>query len=105
MKGKTANLWKILGGDMLGSDFVRRQIPLVALIVVLTFFYIQNRYACQQKMLEVNRLTKELTDIKYDALTRSSELMELSRQSRIEQYINNTNSDLETSTTPPYVIP
>lgn len=90
---------------MLSSDFVRRQIPLCALIVFLTFMYIQNRYACQQKMLEVNRLTKELTDIKYDALTRSSELMELSRQSRIEQYIINAHSDLETSTTPPYVIP
>jgi hypothetical protein len=49
-------------------------------------------------------LRKELTDIKYDALTRSSELMEKSRQSKIEEYISDKESDLQTSTNPPYVI-
>ena len=43
-------------------------------------------------------------DIKYDALTRSSELMERSRQSRIEEYISTKESDLQTSTNPPYLI-
>ena len=43
----------------------------------------QNRYSCQQEMIEIDKLKKDLTDIKYDALTRSSELMEKSRQSRI----------------------
>lgn len=47
---------------------------------------------------------KELTDIKYDALTRSSELMERSRQSRIEEYISTRESDLQTATNPPYLI-
>ena len=36
--------------------------------------------------IEIDKLKKELIDIKYDALTRSSELMEKSRQSRIEDY-------------------
>lgn len=49
-------------------------------------------------------LKKELIDIKYDALTRSSELMEKSRQSRIEEYISSKESDLQTSTNPPYLI-
>ena len=44
--------------------------------MVLTILYIDNRYECQQEMIEIDRLKKELTDIKYDALTRSSELME-----------------------------
>ena len=47
---------------------------------------------------------KELTDIKYDALTRSSELMEKSRQSRIEEYISTEESHLETATNRPYLI-
>ena len=55
-------------------------------------------------MIEIDRLKKELTDIKYDALTRSSELMERSRQSRIEEYISTRESDLQTATTPPYLI-
>ena len=83
---------------------IRRQTRLLVLIMVLILFYIHNRYACQQQMIEIDKLKKELIDIKYDALTRSSELMERSRQSRIEEYIATKESDLQTSTNPPYLI-
>lgn len=97
--------WKeIVGGDILATDFFRRQTKLIVLIMVLVLFYIHNRYDCQQQLIEIDRLKKELTDIKYDALTRSSELMERSRQSRIEEYIATRQSDLQTSTEPPYLI-
>ncbi len=97
--------WKsIVGGDILATDFFRRQTKLLVLVMVLIIFYIHNRYACQQQMIEIDRLKKELTDIKYDALTRSSELMERSRQSRIEEYISTRESDLQTATNPPYLI-
>ena len=82
-KKKRTSLKSILGGDILATD---------------------NRYASQQQQIEIDRLKKELIDIKYDALTRSSELMEKSRQSRIEEYISNKESDLQTSTNPPYLI-
>lgn len=67
-------------------------------------FYIHNRYSFQRQIITIEELKKELTDIKYDALTRSSELMEQSRQSRIEEYIATQESDLQTATTPPYLI-
>ncbi len=73
-----------MGGDILATDFFRRQAGLLFLIMVLIIFYIHNRYECQQQLIEIDKLKKELIDIKYDALTRSSELMEQSRQSRIE---------------------
>ena len=72
--------------------------------MVLVIFYINNLYECQQLMIRIEDLKKELTDIKYDALTRSSELMEQSRQSRIEEYIATQQSDLQSATTPPYLI-
>ena len=97
--------WKeIIGGDILATNFFRRQTKLLVLIVLLILFYIHNRYACQQQLIELDKLKKELTDTKYDALTRSSELMERSRQSRIEEYISTQQSDLQTSTHPPYLI-
>lgn len=101
---KRTSLKNILGGDILATDFFRRQTKLLVLIMVLILFYIHNRYACQQQMIEIDKLKKELIDIKYDALTRSSELMERSRQSRIEEYIATKESDLQTSTHPPYLI-
>ena len=95
---RRTSLKNIIGGDILATDFFRRQTRLLVLI------YIHNRYACQQQMIEIDKLKKELIDIKYDALTRSSELMERSRQSRIEEYIATKESDLQTSTNPPYLI-
>ncbi len=104
LRKRTAALKDIIGGDILATDFFRRQTKLLALIMLLIIFYIHNRYACQQQMIEIDRLKKELTDIKYDALTRSSELMERSRQSRIEEYVADKEIDLQTATQPPYLI-
>ena len=101
---KHMSIRSILGGDILANDFFKRQTSLLILIMVLTILYIDNRYTSQQELIEIDRLKKELIDIKYDALTRSSELMEKSRQSRIEEYISTEESHLETSTNRPYLI-
>ena len=101
---KHMSIRSILGGDILANDFFKRQTNLLILIMVLTILYIDNRYECQQEMIEIDRLKKELIDIKYDALTRSSELMEKSSQSRIEEYISTEESHLETATNRPYLI-
>ena len=99
---KRTSLKNIIGGDILATDFFRRQAGLLFLIMVLII--INNRYECQLQLIEIDNLKKELIDIKYDALTRSSELMERSRQSRIEEYIATKESDLQTSTNPPYLL-
>ncbi|MCD7900985.1 MAG: hypothetical protein LUH22_14275 [Bacteroides sp.] len=103
-KKKGNSLKSILGGDILAAGFFERNGWLIALIVVLAIVYINNRYLCQQQLIEIDRLKQELTDTKYDALTRSSELMEKSRQSRIEDYVSKKESDLQTATNPPYMI-
>ncbi len=103
-QANSMSLKSILGGDILANDFFRRQTKLMILIMVFVIFYISNRYSCQQQLIEIDRLEQQLTDIKYDALTRSSELMEKSRQSRIEEYISTQESDLQTATNPPYLI-
>ena len=101
---KHMSIRSILGGDILANDFFKRQTSLLILIMILTILYIDNRYTSQQELIEIDRLKKELIDIKYDALTRSSELMEKSRQSRIEEYISTEESHLETATNRPYLI-
>ena len=102
--GKKLTLKNIFLGDFLINDFLRRQAVLLLLITIYTVIYISNRYSVQKEMIEIDRLRKELTDIKYDALTRSSELTERTRQSRIEEYVSTEHSNLQTSTAPPYVI-
>ncbi len=107
-KIENVSRWKsirsILGGDILANDFFKRQTRLLILIMILTVLYIDNRYSSQQELIEIDKLKKELEDVKYDALTRSSELMEKSRQSKIEEYIATKGSELQTSTNRPYLI-
>jgi hypothetical protein len=103
-KKKGNSLTALLSGDVLTTEGLRKQLGLIALIVVLAIFYIDNRYTVQRQQIQIDKLKKELEEYRYRDLTRSSELMEISRQSKIEEYVQKTNSDLQTSTEPPYVI-
>jgi hypothetical protein len=104
MKKKKSSLKGLLGGDILATDFFRRQTKLIVLIMAFVMFYIHNRYAAQQQIIEIDRLRAELIDIKYKAAAANSKLMEKSRQSRIEEYISEKETDLQASTNPPYLI-
>ena len=55
-KKKRTSLKSILGGDILATDFFRRQTKLLVLIMVFIIFYIHNRYASQQQQIEIDRL-------------------------------------------------
>ena len=93
-----------IDGDVLLSPFWGRQIGLIALLAVLIIVYVANRYAFQQEQVQIQRLRLELEDVKYEALARSSELMEKSRESNIQRYIEEQGSALQMSTRPPVVI-
>ena len=93
-----------LVGDILSLLYLRRRCWLLVMLVVFGILYIGNRYACQQQIIAIDRMKKELTNMKYNALTRSSELTEKSRQSKIEEYVSKEKSTLQTSTNPPYLI-
>ena len=53
------SLRSILGGEILVHSFLRRQVYLLILIVILTILYIDNRYSSQQELIEIDRLKKE----------------------------------------------
>ena len=94
----------VLDGDMLLSPFLHRQLGLLLLIAALIIIYVSNRYAFQHEQVEIQRLRSELNDMKYEALARSSELMEKSRESNIQKFILEQGSALQTSTLPPVII-
>ena len=101
----TFSLRKILGGDVLSTSFMRRQVWLFLLIALFIVVYIANRYSCQQDIIEIDALQKELKDAKYKALSSNSKLTEQSRQSNVlEMLKNNKDSTLKMPTQPPYII-
>lgn len=98
-------LRKILGGDILTAQIIRRQIWLVILIVFFVIIYISNRYNIQNDIIELDKLQKELQDTKYKALSTSSQITEKSRESNVLDMLkNNKDSVLHIATRPPYII-
>lgn len=95
----------ILGGDFLTADMVRRQIWLFVLMVVFTILYVAFRYQCQQDMIAIDKLEKEVLDAKYKALSSSSKLTEKCRESHVlEALKQNKDSLLHIADQPPYII-
>lgn len=99
------NLRTILGGDFLTADMVRRQIWLIVLMVLFTIIYVASRYQCQQDLIAIDKLEKELLHAKYKALSSSSTLTEKCRESHVlEALKQNRDTLLHISDQPPYII-
>ena len=102
---KVLSLRKILGGDFFTADFMKRNVGVILLVVAFTMLYVANRYSCQSDLLEIDRLTKELQDSKYKALSSASELTEKCRETNVlERLKNNKDTLLKQSSQPPYII-
>lgn len=99
------SLKKILGGDILYTSFVRRQIWLFMLIGAFLIVYIGSRYSCQQDLIQIDKLQVKLKDAKYKALSSTSQLTEISRESNVIELLkNNKDSVLKIPSAPPYKI-
>jgi hypothetical protein len=67
--------------------------------------YTGNRYDSQQDIILIDSLRNRLQEVKYNVLTQSSELMNLTRQSNVEKRLRDTpDSLLRNSITPPFLI-
>ena len=77
---------------------------MIVLVVALLFFFIGNRYSCIQKISEIDRLRKELHEVKLEALTISTELTNKSKISQVEDLVRKQNLELEVPASPPYVL-
>ena len=101
----TLTLRTILGGDFLTAEMVRHQIWLIMLIVLFAIVYVAFRYQCQQDMIAIDKMEKELLDAKYKALSSSSTLTEKCRESHVLDALrNNKDSVLHIADQPPYII-
>ena len=98
-------LKEVLGGDILSTETLRNQIWVILLVVVFMIAYIANRYSIQKDLLEIDRLNTRLQDAKYKALSSSSKLTEISRESHVLDMLkDNKDSVLKIPSQPPYII-
>jgi hypothetical protein len=94
----------VITGTVFTKTFLKKQYPLLILIVILTIVYTDNRYASEKQITRINELKKQVKDAKYESLTISANLMEISRQSNISALLEAKGIKLMPGTTPPIVI-
>ena len=103
-KTKKNNILYILSGGILKEDFVVKHTRMIILIVILLVFFIGNRYTCLIKLREIDRLQKELHDVKNESTHISGQLTGRNRRSQIEQLVKSQGLEIESAKTPPYIL-
>lgn len=101
---KSSSFRDVLNGNILTKNFLRKQYGLIIMISVLTFLYVDNRYNCEMQLAKEIELKKEILDAKYEFLTISAELMQISRQSNVLKMVKANGLDLIETQSPPIVI-
>src|SRR5215510_5946668 len=96
-KKKRRNVLYILSGGFLKEDFVVKHTPMIILIAVLLVFFIGNRYTCLVKLREIERLQKELQDVRTESIHISGQLTGRNRRSQIEQLVKSNGLEIESA--------
>lgn len=101
---KSSTLRDVINGNILTKKFFQKQYPFLIMIAFLLFLYVDNRYYCETQLSKELKLKREIQDVKYESLTISAELMEISRQSNVRKMIKERGLTLSESNTPPVVL-
>ncbi|WP_291859331.1 FtsL-like putative cell division protein [Marinilabilia sp.] len=92
---------ELLYGRFLAEKSVGQHWGFLAFLVFLGVLYIGNSYQMEHHLDRQADLLHELKELKYEAITTSSELMNMSKQSEVMERVNNAGIELEVLKTPP----
>ena len=96
--------YKIYSGNILRDERLTKNAGLFALILFYAIIYVSNLYAYHQELHKIADLKDDVKILKYDILTRQSELSGKGRQSNVEKYVKESESELGIATQPPFLI-
>ncbi len=88
----------------LSKEFLFNNWRGLLMIAIVAILAISLRYSCEKKLAMIERLNRELLDKRFEALTRSSELIGISRPSQVKKLINNKGIAIEESDKPAYIL-
>ena len=90
----------LLDGSLIANDFIVKQLPYIVFLVALAFIYIANRYHAEKVVRTSIELSKEINELRAEAITTSSELMFISKQSEVAKLIEERGLGLKESVEP-----
>lgn len=101
---KKSSFKDILTGDILNRKFIQKQFGVVLLTICLMFIYMDNRMKCEQQLIKIDKLNKELANEKYICMVTEAELLKNSRIEQVKEIIKKHNLNLEEESLPPYKV-
>jgi len=100
-KKKRVQIKGVIDGSMLGNKTVAKQIPFALFLSLWALIYITIRYHAETQVRRVNRLEKELKEMRAEAISTASELMYMSKQSVVFDEVKTRKLDLIEPKDPP----
>lgn len=73
---------EVLGGDLLSTGTFKF-LRFLLFIAFLAFFYIANNYYAENNIREINKLRKELKELRYEYINVKTKLLQIEKQSQI----------------------
>jgi len=98
---KKISIKDFVSGRIFTKDVVINQLPYFVFLIVLAFFYISNHFKVEKLLKEAATLSKEIQELRIEAITTSSDLMYVSKQSVILEKVKKAGVPLEELTEPP----
>lgn len=102
-KKPSGNFMKeLLSGIIVSDVIILRNIWYIIMLTVLLAIYIGNRFHAEKITREASRLSREVRDLRAEALSTSANLMSVSRQSEVFRMVKEKGLGLEELKTPAY---
>lgn len=103
-KEKKNWFWRVIHGQLLTIDFFARHWLKILVCVIMILIYISNKYQCQSRMLEIDKLKKELEIVKNQSISERSIYMGRIRESAMQDLVDSLKLNLHKQEQPPFKI-
>lgn len=99
-RGSQFSFRNLMDGNVLNQRFVRKQIPYLMMLVLISLLMIANRNHAEKLVIETNSMQNELKELRSRSITTSANLVKMSSQTKVEQMVRERGLDLEENKEP-----
>lgn len=90
-----------MDGSILTRDGVIDQLPYLLFLTLIAILYIGNRYHAEKVARESLKLQSEIKELRAEAITSASKLMNISKQSEVARLVEKYGLGLKEAVEPP----
>jgi hypothetical protein len=101
---RSVSLREFINGEVFTRAFVTTKLSFVMFVAFLAFCYIANHYKVESLLTELAIKNKELKELRSEAITTSTELMNMSKQSSVHRQLRENGMGLEPLSEPPRIL-